>query len=590
MSLSTPPTPTSATTPAADAVDYAVAPAAGASARLSDHVLAWVDRHRRALFAIILLVYVIGFNPQWRLEPDSALYLSVGRNLAEGKGYTFHGKAHHLAYPGLPVLFAGMFKVFRAPQNGPGQVLMLLMGLAALALVYRLFRLQADRPTAVIVTLGVACTRLFYRYSFELLSDLPFLLGVLMFLVGYEAVLYHRAGRRGQPLPGSNGAAASNGHPAGPRARWFDWAFLIAGLVVAVATRPAMWAMVFAVVLAVLWPVLRGTVRWGQIVAGLAVVGAVVGAVVLFYQHDPRHSATGLPQGPGYVEEDQMFDLHGDRVAVLARRAARNVRVVFDRQVAKAAFGMPLGTPLNFVLNFTVIGLGVALVRVRPLWGMFVLTTVGIVLLVPKPQERYFLPVLPLLVYAWWGGIRWLNQRLPTRWANWAFLGLFALGAVPNGAEVMGFIGEQRYVPFLRNYKEGRYASVYEAAEMVERNTPPSGAFASPQTTWVLVPSKFARIVTYLTGRYAIEPDDGTPVNPWIGGGWQHFYVLEPTDPDKPDPTDKRPTVHEWLAARKFEVVPEVIATVRNKDPGAREPWTLHRIRPMPTEQKAPTP
>ena len=75
--------------------------------------------------------------------------------------------------------------------------------------------------------------------------------------------------------------------------------------------------------------------------------------------------------------------------------------------------------------------------------------------------------------------------------------------------------------------------------------------------------------------------------NPWIGGGWQHFYVLEPTDPDKPDPTDKRPTVHEWLAARKFEVVPEVIATVENKDPGAKEHWTLHRIRPMPAEQKA---
>ena len=254
--------------------------------------------------------------------------------------------------------------------------------------------------------------------------------------------------------------------------------------------------------------------------------------------------------------------------------------VFFDRQIAKAAFGMPLGTPLNVLLNFTVIGLGVALVRVRPLWGMFVLTTVGIVLLVPKPQERYFLPVLPLLVYAWWSGIRWVNQRLPARWANWAFLGLFALvGRSRTVRQVMGFIGEQRYVPFLRNYKEGRYASVYEAADMVQRNTPPSGAFASPETTWVLVPSKFARIITCLTGRYAIEPDDGTPVNPWIGGAWQHFYVLEPTEPDKPDPTDKRPSVHEWLSARKFEVAPEVIATVENKDPGANEPWTLHRIQ-----------
>ena len=110
------------------------------------------------------------------------------------------------------------------------------------------------------MTLGVACTRLFYRYSFELLSDLPFLLGVLMFLVGYEAVLYHRTGRRViSPACRARTGRRPTATPPGPRARWFDWVFLVAGLVVAVATRPAMWAMVFAVVLAVLWPVLRGT-------------------------------------------------------------------------------------------------------------------------------------------------------------------------------------------------------------------------------------------------------------------------------------------------------------------------------------------
>ena len=63
----------------------------------SDVVLAWADRYRRWVFLSLLLVYAGGFNPQWRPEPDSALYLSIGRNLVEGKGYTFHGKAHRLA-------------------------------------------------------------------------------------------------------------------------------------------------------------------------------------------------------------------------------------------------------------------------------------------------------------------------------------------------------------------------------------------------------------------------------------------------------------------------------------------------------------
>ena len=54
----------------------------------------------------------------------------------------------------------------------PHLVLTGLMGLATLALVYRLILLIADRPTAVLVTVGVGMSRLFYRNCFELLTDL----------------------------------------------------------------------------------------------------------------------------------------------------------------------------------------------------------------------------------------------------------------------------------------------------------------------------------------------------------------------------------------------------------------------------------
>ena len=206
----------------------------------------------------------------------TALYLSIGRNLVEGHGYTFHGKAHRLAYPGLPLVFGGLFKAFHTRGLLPALILMPLLGLAALGLVYRLFLLHAGRPTAVVVTAGVGMTRLFYRYSFELLTDLPFLFGVLMFLVGYEAIFHRRdepaassAAADSAAGPGTgrrpadaNGEAppTANGATPGPRARWFDYVFLVAGLVVAVATRPAMWCMVFAVVGAVAWSLVRSLV------------------------------------------------------------------------------------------------------------------------------------------------------------------------------------------------------------------------------------------------------------------------------------------------------------------------------------------
>lgn len=368
----------------------------------------------------------------------------------------------------------------------------------------------------------------------------------------------------------------SHGVPAQTRPRWFDYVFLVAGLTIAVTTRPAMWALVFAVVAALGWSVLRGSARWGQVVAGVVVVVAAA----FFYSH--RHSTpASVPAGTGYVEEDQMFQLRPDRLAEMAKRAGGNLLPVFDRIVSKAVFGMPLGTPLNLVLDAAVVVLGVGLIRTRPLWGMFVGATLLMVLAVPKPQERYFLPVQPLLIYAWWEFVRRLNHRLPARWADLAFVGLFVIGAAPNGAQTLGFVMEQRHPDFLKSYKEGRYASVYEAADMIRDYTPPSGPATLPETTWVMVPPKFARILTYLSGRYADEPDNGTPLSPGKRNAWVGMYVLEPSDPGKAEAADRRgPTVHEWLAARGFEVAPEVIAEIPNDDPDAKENWTLHRIRP----------
>ena len=80
--------------------------------RLPARLLSFADRNHRAIFLAIALIYLLSFNGQWRVERDSALYLTIGRNLAEGQGYTYHGVPHRLAFPGLPVLFAGTFKLF----------------------------------------------------------------------------------------------------------------------------------------------------------------------------------------------------------------------------------------------------------------------------------------------------------------------------------------------------------------------------------------------------------------------------------------------------------------------------------------------
>lgn len=534
----------------------------------SDLILAFADRYRRWLFFGLFLVYVAGFNAQWRLEPDSALYLAIGQNLAEGKGYTYHGKSHRLAYPGLPVLYAGVYKVAPGGSLVPHLLIASVLGLGTLALVYRLILLAADRPTAVLVTVGVGMSRLFYRNCFELLTDLPFLFGVTAFLAGYEAVFYGRA------------RVKSGGIDSPPRSvRWYDWLLLMAGLVIAVTMRPAMVALVAAIVLTLLWSLARGRFRWRQSLMAVAVLAVLVA----FFVRDPRRNNPGAPSsggGTGAVGayEEPMLKPGWWRTTFRAV-FTRNVPELAESSIAKAAFGMALGPGVNTVLGATIVVLGVGLARRRPLWGLWVLMTLAIALLIPKVLDRYFLPVLPLLVLAWWSFLRRVNERLPARWANAAFLPLFAVGAIPNGAKVFGFIAEQQRRPFLAYYKDGRYASATDVARMIREGTPAGTIPKHPSTAYILTAPKYGRILSFYSGRYCVEPDAATEVDP---EKWP-TYVLEPSErDDSEEDADGRPTVHQWLGRREpkphFTVAPRVLASVPNKDPDAKSKrWTLHR-------------
>src|SRR4051812_2019865 len=238
------------------------------------HLLAWVDDHRKILFAALTVFYVLSFNGHWRMEPDSALYLTLGRNVAQGLGYTYHGQPHRLAYPGLPWLFAGLFKLFGTKSVLPHLIVMPLLGLAALALCYRLFLLHTGRAVAVLVTLTLGVSRTFYRYNFELLSEVPFLLGVLAFLVGWESILHQR---REQKQP--------NDDPTRAKPRWFDWLFLFGGLAVAIVTRPTMWSLLLAAGAALPFWALEKPLRWRRVAIVLLAGGVAVASAGYYLRH-----------------------------------------------------------------------------------------------------------------------------------------------------------------------------------------------------------------------------------------------------------------------------------------------------------------
>lgn len=444
------------------------------------------DLFRWPIFGLLLIWYLVAFNGQWRMEPDSALYLSIGKNIAEGHGYTFRGVPDRLAYPGLPYVHAALFKCFGTQTLVPAHVLMLLTTLATLALTYRLFLLHGSRGDAVMGVVGVAITYTFFRYGYELRNDMPFLLGVTMFLVGYESKLARfldRLPRESDPAPAAK--------------PWkIDWCFLVAGFAVAVLMRPAMWALVLAVAITAAVALFRPPIKPRKILITLLALLVFVGGVFAYVKLDPRRAGQGH-RGDQY-EDAIVWSFERDPIA-FAKQVLHNAVDFVESQSPQALFAFEFGRGFNTLFVGTMLFCGLMLVRRRVLWGAWVAATLLMIFLV-QSSDRYLLAILPLLIFGWWHALKWISRRSWRRTANLTFLILLGLGALPNSTRVFGLIVEQRQPHFLQHYKDGRFDGFPQIAERIHGELEPNAK--------VIVPAKMSRIFTFLSGRSCYEPRD----------------------------------------------------------------------------------
>jgi 4-amino-4-deoxy-L-arabinose transferase-like glycosyltransferase len=458
---------------------------------ICDRLLVVADRYRLWLFAAVALFYAAAFNGQWRVQPDAALYLSIGRNLAQGHGYTYLGQPNQLAYPGWPVMIAAAFRLFGSASLVPVHLLMLAIAAGTLGAVYRLVLLRAGRPTAVVVTVGTALTKSFFVYALELWTDLPFAMAAVAALAGYEGVV-----------------------GAGPnrRRRWYDWALLAGGLGLAMVTRPTGWVLLLAVALGLAVDAARGRVRWSTPAVVFGMMVAL--AVVLLARH-----ASG-----GRYEQYLLARLSGS-ADPLNRSLREKVIGLFTHTASDVLFQTRLGDAGNSILSAVVLTLGFGLFLARPLWGLwFALLLATVLVAGQETLDRYFLPVLPLLVYAWWSALAWVDRRFAVggrarRWtADWVFVVLLGFGAVANAGKVGGLIAQQRAQPFLALYEKGRYQPVPAMAAAIERRVGPDGL--------VLIKPPYGRVMAFLSQRTVTNAADA---NALLAPG-RPVFVVEPTD------------------------------------------------------------
>ena len=494
-------------------------------------LLAFADRHRRWLLVLIPLLYLAAFNGQWRVNPDSALYASLGKSLALGEGYTYQGERHTWVEPGLPWIISLGFRVGGVGVFWPAMLVLLGFALLALWLFYRLMVMHAGRPVAVVLVALLALNETFFRYPLFLFTEPPFLVGVLMFLLGYESIYQGRPGRA-----------------------WIDWPLIAGGTLLMTAMRPVVWVFLGALAVAALWHAVRGPRRWQH----LAIVALAFGCFFAFRLVDPRRARVADKS----VVENQMQDLVVNRTGMMIRRSLTQlVPQLFNETAASAIFGGKLGPGITALVAAAMIAASLLLLRHRPLWVIYIAATLA-QMIVHLPRERYFLPVLPLILYALWRGAMLLNARLPRPGARLAFAAVIALLLVLNVPMITAEIVTQRRRPFLERYEDGRYAQLIRLGDAMKSTTDQRDVVIAAED----------RAITYFTGlrglpgvkrRWDPHPHEVEQYRKKLEAADEVFVVL---------PGDR---VEDTVQRLSLELSPPIVTEGR---------WTLHRAQLPPSK------
>jgi hypothetical protein len=462
-------------------------PAGSGGWRFAPWLQGFVARHSRVFWALMVAWYLLSFNGLWRTGPDSALYLRVALNLASGKGYVYLGEPHRLVYPGLPYLLSWLIELSPKHYIAMADAVILAMAMGMLALCYQLFRLMVGRGSAIIATVLTAMSFHIYQYSFEILTEIPFQLGVMMVLTGgaWAGLL---------PAPRIHDEARQRSSRDALR----GWLLLVAGLAWCAVMRPTFYLLVIAAVIAAVAAAFqRGHQR--RLLALAGGIALMAGLLVVVILSDPRRSDTAA------------MDVYEQAITVHLQAALANPIIVLRHawhvitpELPMAFYGLSWSPVLDPLMVLLVLGAAGWVLRRYPMGLLLIGVTLGVQLIV-EPVPRYMVPVIPLLCLGWWEAAARLG-RLPRRHvANGLAITMCVIYLV-NPVRATGLVWLEQYRrPFYRYYHRGQYEPVRELAALIAKHTPPNAVVIISDKT------KQERILTYLSGRWVVPVGSPLP-------------------------------------------------------------------------------
>jgi 4-amino-4-deoxy-L-arabinose transferase-like glycosyltransferase len=424
-------------------------------------------KHRRLLFACSLIPLLISFNGRWRMGLDSSIYRGLAQSIAAGNGYHFGEFGSHQIYPGLPVILAGFDKLFGENIYRPlgPLIFTMLCSLLTLILVYRLIQRHYPKWMAVSVTCCVACNSWFVNLSNEVLTDIPFLMGLVASLLGWDLL-----------------QAAQD-----KKSRWKSAALMIAGLALAALMRPTFWILCLALVCAWVWGLMRGLISGGWKLYAICLAIIVV-LCLGFWAIDPRTHGSFHPLSGGYEME---------MIEALQDEGAHGFSQFLLHRLPASFLGQQLPEAVGAVFSIVLLGSSLLLARKQFIWTILIILTVLVTLML-STAPRYYVMVLPFLALGWLVMVRGVAEWFGGKWCDMIFLVGFGFVIGMNLAKIAPFVIEQERVPFWEpgmrfydHYRGGKFLPVIKLSQIVKDNVPPG--------VKVITPS--AQIVRYLTGR-----------------------------------------------------------------------------------------
>lgn len=141
------------------------------------HVAQAIEDHPRVVFLLLFVFFLFQVRPTWYPTPDSSAYLSMARSVADGEGLHRFGSELLWYPPGYAVLLSPFFAISARPFLAIN-LFHLALAMACAYGVY-IWARRLVPEAAVLVTLIAVTNVLFCLHYRRMLSELPFMCGLI---------------------------------------------------------------------------------------------------------------------------------------------------------------------------------------------------------------------------------------------------------------------------------------------------------------------------------------------------------------------------------------------------------------------------